>query len=142
MKKQLLSLFAIMALGTNVLMAQNWTVPTTVPINNDFNINLPTRQGGQGAVKNGDSRVACANDTVMYALQKNIGTTVTGFNYNNTGLAGGGQYFMAPQQITVHGFTFYANAASAVNVTAKIFLAGADSLPTGTALATTSVAVT
>lgn len=54
-----------------------------------------------------------------------------------------GQYFDCPQAVTVKGAVFYGVAymVPTVNVTVELFLAGPDSLPTGTALASKTMSV-
>ncbi len=56
-----------------------------------------------------------------------------------------GQYFTAPQPVTVHGFTFYAYKADGsggtIDLWAKIYKTGPDSLPTGPALDSVQIAV-
>ena len=53
------------------------------------------------------------------------------------------QYFSCPQSMDVSGFYFYANhcLSGPVDVEASIYLAGSDSLPTGTAIARDTVTV-
>ncbi|HET6244387.1 MAG: PKD domain-containing protein [Bacteroidetes bacterium] len=141
MKKQLLSLFALMALGTSAF-SQNRTAPTTLTLQD----NLEKNYSGITTLNEKASRsVACPNDTVWYGYQKNIGNTVGGFLYTDGGTwSTAGQYFDAPQPITVHGFSFFGRTTGAGTTTvieARIYLAGADSLPTGAALASSLVTI-
>lgn len=91
------------------------------------------------------SITSCGQDTVDYTFEKATG--LRGINLNNaTSATALSQYFNAPQAITIHGASFYAykiNATGGISipVTVSIFNAGPDSLPTGTALATTTVTV-
>jgi hypothetical protein len=88
---------------------------------------------------------SCLNDTLDYALTKATGLEVLSINNASSGQAIS-QYFNAPQDITVHGVTFYAYkqdliGGPTVNVTIELYLAGADSMPTGSALATENLIV-
>jgi hypothetical protein len=74
-------------------------------------------------------------DTVIYVWMKTTGTN--GFQVSAT-TPSICQYFNAPQTINVKGANFYGKAYT---VTVQLFLAGADSMPTGSALATTTVNV-
>ncbi len=87
----------------------------------------------------------CGPDTVLYTLQKTTAYNTIAVN-NVTSGTDVSQYFEAPQAITVYGFDFYCykeDATSGItkNVTASLYLAGSDSLPTGSALATVQVTV-
>ena len=84
----------------------------------------------------------CGPDTVLYTLNKGSGIRALLLN-NSTSASAGGQYFDAPQSITISGFQFHGWAVSQplINVTCAIYLAGPDSLPTGAPLTTTTVPV-
>lgn len=87
----------------------------------------------------------CAQDTVDFAIEKATGLAGLGVN-NATSAQALAQYFNAPQAITVSGLDFYAYKVDATggistNMTVELYLAGADSMPTGTALATVTVPV-
>jgi PKD repeat protein len=85
---------------------------------------------------------ACALDTVQYPLAK--ATSLAALNINSSTSAGAaGQYYDAPQAITITGFDFYAYSITlpSLNVLAQLYLAGPDSLPTGVPLASISVSV-
>lgn len=87
----------------------------------------------------------CANDTVQYPLAKATGLAALSIN-NATSAQAAGQYYNAPQPITISGVEFYAYKIDATggittNVGVEIYLAGTDSLPTGSPLAVASVAV-
>jgi hypothetical protein len=89
--------------------------------------------------------VTCDNDTLDYTYAKATGLAALNLN-NATSAQSVSQYFNAPQSITVHGADFYAYKVDAtggisVNVNVEIYLAGADSMPTGAALASVSVPV-
>lgn len=89
---------------------------------------------------------ACGTDTSTYPLTaKATGFQALSLN-NATSASEAGQYYNASDSITINGFDFYAwksntTGGASINVNAQIFLAGPDSLPTGTALATQSIAV-
>lgn len=93
-----------------------------------------------------DSRsVTCDADSIFYGLSKATGLAALGIN-NATSASAVGQYFDCPQPITISGASFYGWKANAtggisINVTMAIYNAGADSLPTGAALATATIAV-
>ena len=87
---------------------------------------------------------SCVNDTVDYTFAKT--TSIRALNINSNSARALSQYFNAPQNITVHGATFYAykintTGGTSITVNVSLYLAGADSLPIGSALATGSVVV-
>ncbi|MEI6766803.1 MAG: T9SS type A sorting domain-containing protein [Bacteroidota bacterium] len=79
-------------------------------------------------------------DTLLYVWMKTTGTTGFQVSATTPSIA---QYFNAPQTINVKGANFYGKAYNvpSITVTVQLFLAGADSMPTGSALATTTVNV-
>ena len=81
------------------------------------------------------SAALCGPDTALYPLAKATGLRV--LTYSDS--VAFGQYYDAPQPITVSGMSFYAWVDSAtsqtVTLTARLYNAGLDSLPTGTPLA-------
>ena len=88
---------------------------------------------------------SCTPDTLKYAQAKATGFSFISINSATSGQAVA-QYFDCPQDITVNGLTFYAykmdvNGGITLNATAEIYLAGPDSLPLGSPLATTIVPV-
>ncbi len=89
--------------------------------------------------------VTCGPDTVQYALAKASALSALSIN-NATSATSLSQYYNAPQAITISGAEFYAYKIDAVggitaNVNLEVYLAGADSMPTGAPLASTVVAV-
>ncbi|TXB66873.1 T9SS type A sorting domain-containing protein [Vicingus serpentipes] len=89
--------------------------------------------------------VTCDNDTIDYSYAKATGLAALNLN-NATSARAVSQYYNAPQSITVYGATFYAYKVDATggistNVNVEIYLAGADSMPTGAPLAAVSVPV-
>jgi hypothetical protein len=81
----------------------------------------------------------------LYALNK--ATALNALSINSaTSAQAASQYFDCPQDITISGTDFYAYKLDAVggisiDVTVSLFLAGPDSLPSGPALASTTVSV-
>lgn len=84
----------------------------------------------------------CSMDTIGYTMAKATSIKLISIN-NQTSAQAVSQYFDAPQPITVYGMTFYAYGTSipTTNVTAELYLAGIDSMPTGSALASVNVSV-
>lgn len=87
---------------------------------------------------------SCEPDTIQYARAK--ASALPAINLHLTQSADKlGQFFPAPQPVTVHGVTFYAwqpdGTGSTIDLWAKIYKAGPDSLPTGPALDSVKVAV-
>jgi len=82
-------------------------------------------------------------DTLIYPYYKTSTTNNFGL-FNNPGYCTAvGQYYDCPQSVTVKGVVFYGLAvvATSVTVTVDLYLAGPDSLPTGSSLATGTVLV-
>jgi hypothetical protein len=89
---------------------------------------------------------SCDQDTIDLAYAKATGLSALGFAATASSPSAAGQYFSAGQPITISGATFYAYKVDATggitqNLTVSVFAAGPDSLPTGTALATATIAV-
>lgn len=87
----------------------------------------------------------CSTDTVDYTLAKATGLAALTLN-NATSAQALGQYFNAPQSLTLHGATFYAYKVDAtggitIDVDVEVYLAGADSMPTGAPLLSMTVPV-
>lgn len=87
----------------------------------------------------------CANDTVFYGLAKASGLSTIGIN---TATSAGAvcQYFDCPQSMNISGASFFAwkpdeTGGISTNVQLQVYLAGPDSLPTGSPLASVDVAV-
>ncbi|HXH19057.1 MAG TPA: PKD domain-containing protein [Chitinophagales bacterium] len=86
----------------------------------------------------------CGPDTVYYAYAK--ASDLRGLYINTTNSADKvSQWFDVPQQMMLHGFSFFAwqsfGSNDTVTLTCKAVLAGSDSLPTGPVIAATSVQV-
>lgn len=89
-------------------------------------------------------RAACVGQTLVYGQAKATGLNAINLN-NATSAASGGQWFEAPGEVSITGATFYAYvtvAATTVVADVSVYLAGADKLPTGAALATESITIT
>lgn len=130
-------LFILMCiLSTSMMMAQNLqSVNKTIP--------FQAKTTSVSAVP--ESTTLNCMDTINLALAKATGLQVLNLN-NATSAQAASQYFNAPQAITISGATFYAakvdgTGGISINVPVSIYLAGADSLPTGAPLVTTNVAV-
>lgn len=88
---------------------------------------------------------ACGPDTVRYTLAKATGLSTLSLN-NATSATGVSQYYDAPQTLSISGVEFFAwktdaNGGITIDATVEIYNAGADSLPTGTPLVSTTVAL-
>lgn len=110
------------------------------PINEKIIDNLP--QFSSNPIYRSSTPVVCGQDTSEYPRLK--ATAFTGISFRNKNSVG--QFFGAPQDITVHGFTFYAwmsdvNRNLKVKLVCKVFKAGLDSLPKGLALRTDTLTV-
>jgi hypothetical protein len=84
----------------------------------------------------------CGPDTLLYPLAKDNSNLVLVDISNSIAL---GQWFSAPQPITVHGFTFFAyvdsNTTQTVDIICHLYAAGVDSAPTGLPLASDTVTI-
>lgn len=134
MKKIYQLLFAlVLCAGANAQSLQD----LNVPIQND----MVRGYADLTAAKT----TTCAQDTALYPTYKATGFTSININ-NATSASAAGQYYNAPQPITLGGLEFYAykidaTGGTSINVTVNVYLAGVDSLPSGAPLATASVAV-
>ncbi len=104
---------------------------------------LQKNEGNQEATSQ-RSAITCGPDTLQYARAK--ASALPAINLHLTESADKlGQFFPAPQPVTVHGLTFYAwqpdGTGSTIDLWAKIYKAGPDSLPTGPALDSVQVAI-
>ena len=131
-------------LALSVLFAGSISAQTLQSVNAD--IKSPTNTSAMdGTDPLFKSTASCGVDTNGYALAK--ATVLEALNINNATSAGAvGQYFDAPQAITLSGISFYAwkpDATSGItmNVTVEVFAAALDSTPSGVALATATTVV-
>ncbi len=106
---------------------------------------LPAQNVNLNSQANSPETTTCGLDTVGYALAKATG--LQSLNINNATSAGAvAQYFDAPQAITISGVSFYgykldATGGTTQTITVQIFASAADSTPTGTALATSTIVI-
>ena len=87
----------------------------------------------------------CGPDTVLYGQFKATGLPAISLN-SSSSADKLGQYFNAPQAITIQGFSFFSwqsdlSSNTPVTLTCRLFNAGLDSLPFGNPLATGTVVV-
>lgn len=131
-------LLAISLLFVGSITAQ--TLQTT-----EVNIKLPANRAALDGVNPIIKTTACGPDTNSYALAKASG--LQGLNLNNaTSATAISQFFDAPQAITISAVGFYAwksdtTGGISLNATVEIYAAAPDSTPTGTPIATATVAV-
>lgn len=90
-------------------------------------------------------RTVSVLDSVEYHLGKATGLSSLSIN-NATSAHAFAQYFDAPSSLTINGVSFYAfkqnnTGGSNINVSVEVYAAASDSIPTGSALATTLVNV-
>ena len=135
MTKKTLLLTAIMSIISSAFGQLQTTNHNIIGSVKAPSYNTLTRRSGQ-------SPTTCLTDTVSFPRQ---GSTA----FNTVTISNGrslGQFFSAPQQLTVSGFTFFAFAVTpnpARNVKIKVrcnmYKAGLDSLPTGKPLASDTI---
>ena len=84
---------------------------------------------------------SCGPDTVYYPLAKTSTLRTLSFG----GGTAFGQWYPAPQSITINGMSFYAFVDSAtnasINLLCEVYSAGPDSLPTGPPLASATISI-
>jgi len=136
MKKTLLSLFvgaiAFTAFGQSNNQIQ--VLDQTIKFDKTYEFNNVAK-----------GTTTCSTDTVDYTLAKATGLAALSLN-NATSAQALGQYFNAPQSLTLHGATFYAYKTDATGgitqtIGIEVYLAGPDSMPTGAALTSTTITV-
>ncbi|MBL0015732.1 MAG: hypothetical protein IPP17_04660 [Bacteroidetes bacterium] len=149
MRKTLSSLFVLLsafwalslsAQNANPFVRPNGQSIGLSPLTQTSNANarLNPQGGGGGAPL---MTASCGPDTLLYPFAKATNLVLLDIA-NGVGI---GQWYSAPQPIMVNGFTFYAfvdsSTSQTVTLTCQLFSAGLDSLPTGAALATTTVTI-
>lgn len=86
----------------------------------------------------------CGTDTVNYTYNKTTALNTVSLNNATSGNAFA-QWYPSPQNITIHGFEFFAwqtaMNSTIVTLTCRVYLAGIDSLPLGAPLASVAVSV-
>ena len=138
MKKQILSICLTFFLGIHLF---GQLVEIKKPVIND----LPMKTSlNKITNRSATSPKSCKGDTSYFP---NLGST----QYNTLSIGQGqslGQFFGAPSEITVSGFRFYgffiydtARKVTKTTIKCRIYKAGADSLPTGSPLATTLIQI-
>lgn len=82
-------------------------------------------------------------ENLLYGFNKATGLQALSLN-NVTSADAIGQYYNAPQAITVHGVDFYAwqDTANPINIAVEIYLADVNFLPTGAPLVSKAIAFT
>ncbi len=109
-------------------------------------VNTSSASGASITNYNSSQKLASCNlDTNQYTLSKATGLSALSIN-NATSALGISQYYNAPQALTISGYEFHGYKLDAVGgitqtVTVQMFLAGADSLPTGLPITTATVSV-
>jgi len=138
MKKHLLSICLTLFISVNLF---GQLVQIKQPIIND----LPVKNTlGKINSRSATNPKSCKGDTSYFP---NLGTT----QYQTLSIGTGqglGQFYGAPTEITVSGFRFYgfliydtARKVTKTTIKCRIYKAGADSLPTGSPLATTVIQI-
>lgn len=115
---------------------------TIEPIN--VNIQAPIKSLGHTKNSAATKTTVCTFDTIQYADQK--ATAYAALAIASTNSSAVAQYFDVPQPLTISGAEFFgykidATGGTVIAVNLQVFTAGADSMPTGPALATAIVAV-
>ena len=131
MKKRIL-VFITALLLTGIASAQIMT-PSTSP--RTIKKSIPAQAVNSGPAK------TIMNDTLYYPIMRYV--TVSGFLICNTSITSASQYYTCPQSVTIKGFNFFADVEGAAScvATCEIYAADANNLPTGAALASTTVTV-
>lgn len=104
---------------------------------------------GKMSVLHQRGNVNCGVDTVLYTLNKTTNTETKILYSDGSYSSKAAQFYRASGSIpiTVHGFKFYGYAfdpmggAPTITVNCDLYAVGSDSLPTGTALSSTTVSV-
>ncbi|CAG5081381.1 lamin tail domain-containing protein [Parvicella tangerina] len=135
MKKHLLILFTLFSA---CFIAQQGQILET-------NQSIPFPQKELGSNYFTKAITACSEDTVRISYAKATGLSTLSLNSASSAQRVG-QYFNANQDLTISGAQFYAyksdlTGGASISVDLEIYLAGADSLPTGAPIASTSVVV-
>jgi PKD repeat protein len=152
MRNLLRSLFVLLPLLWTSSLTAQVLAPQLQPNNQQVFVSTPGQSSPQGRyglqVGNGGGggpqslTALCGPDTLLYPLAKDVNNLVL---VDISGGVGLGQWFSAPQPITVHGFTFFAYVDSLTNQTVDIichlYAAGVDSAPTGLPLASDTVTI-
>lgn len=129
-------LFLALSAIVNGQTLQSYSAPIydNLPARNPvFNRNLSLNKSKQ-----------CGTDTVNYTYNKTTTLNTVSLNNATSGNAFA-QWYPSPQNITIHGFEFFAwqtaMNSTIVTLTCRVYLAGTDSLPLGAPLASVNVPV-
>jgi len=126
-------LLILYSVATAQLQSVSKTLINDLPVYQAYHPNLK--------MKSAQAPKSCDEDTLEYARYK--GTAYTGIGiFNGYAL---GQYFDTPDSVEITGTTFYCWGLSSgndtVELTVKLYKAGSDTLPTGSALRTTTIKI-
>ncbi len=142
MNKNLLSICIALLIGANLFgqfVSDNKTIVNMAPVKTGMK---------KVSSRSATNPKTCDTDTSYFA---NLSTSIASGSYQyrslNIGTGQGlGQFFGAPTTITVSGFRFYGyfiydtvTKVKSTYVKCNLYKAGSDSLPTGSALATTTI---
>lgn len=111
----------------------------------NVNIQMPANESSINGINNSNKSQSCGPDTIGYTLAKASGLNSLNIN-NATSASAAGQYFDAPQSLTISGVSFYAykidaTGGTTMNCNVEIYAAAADSLPSGAPLAATTITI-
>jgi len=130
--KQLYSLFLILG-GLMPLLSWSQSLPGKAMLPRGFQEQAPREDLSRRNLRT----VGCGIDTLDYTIFKASdmgGVQVDVFTLSSNGYSRLGQWYDAPNPVTIHGMEFFASAAGAVDVTVGVYNAGPDSLPVGSPL--------
>lgn len=106
--------------------------------------NLHTRVSSFASPNQLNKSKQCSTDTVNYTYNKTTALNTVSLNNATSGNAFA-QWYPSPQNITLHGFEFYAwqtaMSSAVVTLNCRVYLAGLDSMPLGAPLASVAVNV-
>ena len=130
-------LLFILALFPCLLQAQMQEV--------NANIDFQPLNASMQLHSSGSKSTTCGPDTVQYTLQKATGLNALSINNLTSGYAVA-QYFNCPQPLSLSGVEFFsykldATGGISINATVQVFTAGADSMPSGPPLVTSTVTI-
>ncbi|MCB9360554.1 MAG: T9SS type A sorting domain-containing protein [Flavobacteriales bacterium] len=111
-------------------------------------IDQPIKFDKTNITYNTSSKASCSVDTISYTEAKATGVVSVGVYAGSSSAPEGiSQYFTAPQDITIHGFSFYAYKADStdngttIDAVVEVYLADGLKLPNGTALVSDTIAI-
>lgn len=85
--------------------------------------------------------VVCSTDTLAYVFNKSSAFRAITLGASSANAIG--QYYRAPQTLSIRGFEFYgwASGVPTITLTCEVYLAAADSSPSGAPLASTTITI-